>query len=136
MHFEAAEHALLVLELHDLDLFQVVQLLRRVVLIYQIIANVIIDLQVAEVGVDLVRRALLDVAENVGERPWDHTAVALGAAASNGEGFARAGLTVREYRSVVALEAAIDHILGDCFEYGLLPRGRVENTVEAEPALV
>ena len=96
------------------------------VLIEQIVATIVINLEVADVDRILVRRSLLDPVENISKRTRYDASVCIPlGAARNREGLARAGLTVCEYCPVVAFEGAVDDVLGNLVEDALLLRQHV-----------
>jgi len=137
VHRQVSEDELVVLILSDLHLLQVVEVASGVVLVEQVEPVVVVDLEVAHVDRVLMRGVLVNLAENIRQRPGDESAVCVPLRPScYRERLPGTSLSVGEDSSVVALHAALNYVLGyfikDCVLFG----DHVEDAIEFKPEIL
>ena len=107
------------------------------VLVEKIIAIGVVKFQVADVDLESGVSLLLEVVEDVRQRAGDQSSVCIPLrSSSDRECLARTCLSISEYRAVISLKTAVDHISRDLIEDSLLLGEHVEYTMEHEGIVV
>ena len=137
MHRQVPHNELPAGVLLHLHLGQVEERCRCMRLVQQIVAILVVNLQVADVHLELVSRVLPDVLENVRQGSRNDATISVTFRASSyREGLSRTSLSVGENCAIVALETPIDHILGDLIKDSFLLRQHVKDACELEDIVV
>jgi len=119
MHREVFKDKLVVGDFVHLHLRQIEEALSCMVLVQQVVAAVIVDLKVTHIDRVLERVPFRDLVEDVAYRPRDNAAVCVPlGTTSDGVCLARARLSIREDRSIVAVEARVDNLFMQSIRVG------------------
>ena len=107
------------------------------VLVEKIIAIGVVKFQVADVDLESGVSLLLEVVEDVRQRAGDQSSVCIPlCSSSDRECLPRTCLSISEYRAVISLKTAVDHVSRDFIEDSLLLGKHVEYTMELECIVV